>query len=187
MPDTLLEPATHTVLTFAALCRLAFATIATDDDLAEPGSSAPSQSIISQTAMRGRRGRPRTARWAFWTALLVRDHGLPSRRPLTSRDLADLVSLLTRQAVPPTELRAQLGRLRREADAHARAAGEALLESPLKWKLSERAYVKQARDYLGVDLEPRTQYPPMIVNGQLNEAGHVRLAAVRRAILRAVR
>jgi hypothetical protein len=53
--------------------------------------------------------------------------------------------------------------------------------------LSDRAFIKQAHEYLSMDLDPSTQYPPMIVNGRLNESWLNRLTKIRRLILRAVR
>jgi hypothetical protein len=189
VPERAIEGATQTILILAARCRLAFAQIETVLDLPEPGSgSSPSQAIISQTSTHRRPGRPSTARWGYWTALLVANTlGHSVEWKVTSRQLGGLINVLTGQRVSPDEVRGQLGRLKREAEAHAHAAAEVLLQDPIKRELTERAYVKHVRSYLADDVDPSSEYPPMIIHGRLNEAWLQRLAVVRRRILQAVR
>ena len=189
VPERAVEGAAHTILGFAARCRLAFAPIETVHDVLEPGSLAvPSQAIISQTTTQRKHGRPSTARWAYWTALLVANTlGHSVEWKATSRQLATLINVLTGQSVSADEVRGRLGRLRREAEAHARAAAEILLQQPIERELTERAFLKHVRSCMGQNLGASTEYPPMIVHGQLNEAWLQRLVVVRRRILQAVR
>ncbi len=188
VPDRAIEGATRTVLIFAAQCRLAFTRIETVHDLPEPGAAAvPTQAIISQTTTQRRQGRPTTARWAYWTALLVAQtigHSVEWRA--TSGQLASLINVLTGRKMSADEVRGQLGRLRREARAHALAAADVLLKSPIKQELTAEAFVAQVRSELDQDLETSTEYPPMIIHGRLNEAWTQRLSTVRGQILQAV-
>jgi len=177
------------ILSLAARCRLAFAQIDTVREVLDGSSSVPSQAIISQTGTHKRRGRPSTARWAFWAALIVAytfAHTVEWKRA-TSRQLAELVSILVGQAVRPEKVRSQLAQLRREAEAHARATAESLLQDPMESHLTEQAFAKHLRSLMEQDLTPSTEVPPMIVRGRLNEAWLQRLVIVRRAILETVR
>jgi len=189
VPERAVEGTARGILGFAARCRLAFVPIETVHNVLEPGSLAvPSQAIISQTTKQRKHGRPSTARWAYWTALLVSNtlgHSVEWRA--TSRQLAALINVLTGQRVSADEVRGRLGRLRREAEAHARSAAEILLQHPIERGLSDRAFRKHIRSYMDHDLSASAEYPPIIVHGQLNEAWLQRLVAVRRRILQAVR
>ena len=189
VPERAVEGAAHTIIGFAARCRLAFAPIETVHDVLEPGSLVvPSQAIISQTTTQRKHGRPSTARWAYWTALLVANTlGHSIEWKATNRQLAALINVLTGQRVSADEVRGRLGRLRREAEAHARAAADILLQQPIERDLTDRAFRKHIRSYMGQDLAASTEYSPMIVHGRLNEAWLQRLVVVRQRILQAVR
>lgn len=190
VPELAIAEGTRAVLTVAADCRLAFARITPAADyVVEPGSSsAPAEAIISQTTSRPRQGRPKTALWAYWTALLVRNSGVSGRGGgLSSNQVARLIEILTGRALSGAEVRARLGRLRHVAEGHASAAANVLLDRVLLRTLSARAFVKHLRNQLGEGLDAATEYPPMILHGQLDEDWLQRLALVRRAILRDVR
>lgn len=171
----------------AADCRLAFSRLGPNAEVAnQPGASVPVESIISQTRSAPTGGRPTTTRWAFWTAYSVRDSGLllPQGR-LKSGQLAALVHILTGRQITPAELRAEFGRLRREANVRASQAAKALLDRPVRAELGDQdffAYFQELSD----DLSAGAQMPPMIVNGRLNQEWLERLVSLRRAILRDV-
>ncbi len=188
VPERAVVTSADKILSLAARCRLAFAQIDTVREVPDGSSSVPSQAIIGQTGTHKQRGRPSTARWAFWAALIVAytfAHTVEWKRA-TSRQLAELVSILLSQQVGPEKVRSQLAQLRREAEVHARATAEALLQDPMKSHLTEQAFAKHMRTLMEQDLTPSTEFPPMIVRGRLNEAWLQRLMIVRRGILETV-
>ncbi len=169
----------------AADCRLAFARLV-DTEVSPRGQTLPAESIISQTQTAPAGGRPATTRWALWTAYMVRDCGLSrTQTRIRSRDLADLVHILTGRQIPPAELRGHLGSLRVEANDHSSRSATALLKRPVRAELGDEEFATHFREGLG-DLNGDAQSPPMIVDGRLSEAWLERLIKVRRAILRDV-
>jgi hypothetical protein len=175
------------LLETAALCRLAFARLESGTGFVPVGGVAPGESIISQTQTEPTGGRPATTRWAFWTVQMIRDSGLPpAQTRLKSRQLADLVHILTGRQIMADELRGEFGRLRMEANDRASRAARVLLDRPIRAELTDEEFAAFFREGLSTGLEPDTQVLPMVVNGRLNEDWLTRLVRVRRAILRRV-
>jgi hypothetical protein len=172
----------------AADCRLAFARLVAESSDGLPPSALVSvpESIISQTQISPTSGRPATTRWALWAAYIVRDSELSSQARFRSRQLAELVQILTGRRMTAAELRGEFGRLRNEANDHASRAAIALLSRPVRAELKAEEFAAYFRQWLSKDLDSNTQMPPMIVDGRLNEEWLERVVRVRRAVLRDV-
>ncbi len=171
----------------AALCRLAFASVAGVHD-PRPSGSLPVGSVISETQARKPRGRPRTARWAFWAGFLAAEMLQGSGRRLTSPFLARFSGvLLDRSIVEPGEIRTVLGKLRAEAKEHATAAARGLLEGALREGMGDKDFAQRLRTELGEGLNSTTHAPPVIEAGSLSERWVERLLKSRRSILRRAR
>lgn len=174
------------VLGLAALCRLAFASVGEAAD-APLSSGITEGAVISQTHHGRGRGRPRSARWAFWAAFTVRGELEAQGLRPTSKFLAKLVAILLNRTVPPSEARTVFGKLRAEVRERATAAARRLLEGALKEAMGEREYARWVRANLGEGLNPTTHFPPVVERGKFSEPWLARLLEIRRAILRRTR
>jgi hypothetical protein len=81
----------------------------------------------------------------------------------------------------------QLGKLRKAARKHATAAATVLLKDNLKQEMKPQEYERWIRRYLGEDLEPTSQNPPIIVDGKLSDEWRRNLLKARGEILGRVR
>ena len=133
------------------------------------------------------RGRPQTARWAFWTAGFAREKGTAAGTPFSYSVLAQLIGALLGRHVPTREVMTQLGRLRKAARNHASAAAAALLKNALKEDMKQQEFERWLRGYLGEDLEPTSQNPPRVVDGKLSDEWLRSLLKIRGELLRLVR
>jgi len=172
----------HRVLETGAQCRLAFAFIL---DAADPLPSFgfPPEAIISETEYGVRRGRPRTARWAFWAAyVLCEELNLQGHRP-SMKELAKLISILLGRATPPSEVRKILKTLRREAAQRATASAQWLLSNKLQRHRGHKDFRVWLQNRYSEGLEPTTEFPPIIEHGQVSAAWLDTVGKTRRAIL----
>jgi len=173
------------ILETAALTRLAHASLVGTHESAF--LSEMSLATLSRTATQLPRGRPQTARWAFWTSFLVRENVTIHGKAPTYGLLAGLIGiLLNRGNVSPQEVRTVFVGLRREVTRCATAVAQEFLTTALKPGVSEKTFVQLYKD-LEIGLTPDHQKPPMIKNGKLDEEWLKTLTKTRSEILRRTR
>jgi hypothetical protein len=132
------------VLEAAAVIRLAHASLVNTLET-ESLSGAP-PGTLSRTAYTLQRGRPKTARWAFWTSFLFRQRVKINEQVPTHKLLADLIGvLLSPRKVSPEEVRTEFVRMRRETEKCAVLAAEVFLETTLRASMSERAFSRTTK------------------------------------------
>ena len=183
-PETALhaDDVVRRVLQIGTLCRLAFASLL-DADGPVPHFHFPPDAIISQTQYGLRRGRPRTARWAFWTAYLLIEELNGQGQGPTLQNLSKLISILLGRQTPSSEVKKILEELRREATRRATAAAQFLLDEKLQQGLSPTDFRERLKSRYSEWLEPTTEFPPIIEHGQVTTAWLAAVMKTRRAIL----
>jgi hypothetical protein len=170
----------------AALCRLSFASLILSS---EKGRlfHAPQGAIISQTQFGMVKGRPKTARWAYWLGYLVRRDLIIQGKQPTSEFLSKLIGILLSRHIPAVEVRTILGDLRKEAEKHATEAAQGLLKNALQQELSDNQYIDQVKTDIEKTLSPKAQYWPAIENGKVREGWLEDVRQIRGSILARVK
>ena len=142
------------ILQTATTCRVALVSVvnATANNPAWP---VPPEAVISQTMYGLRRGRPKSAEWAFWTAFCFQQDYRFRGKTATSKQLAALISILLNRHVTPEVVRTEFVRLRCIANEQATKAARAILETVLRPKLSSRAFARIASS-IAVDTSTAT-------------------------------
>ena len=174
------------ILNIAALVRLAHASL---DNV--PGCQAGSDSFLStlsQTTNGPVRGRPKTARWAFWASFLIRENLRIDGKAPSYALLTDVIRiLLSPRRVSKDEVRSGFVKLRRDAKKCAVEAAQDFLKTVLKADIDEKTFIQFCKKDLEKDLAPDSQMPPLIRNGKVNEDWLNAVINTRRAILKGVR
>ncbi len=170
----------------AGLCRLAFASL-TGTDEKQIQSDVPPEAIISQTNIGLTRGRPKTARWAFWAGYIIqkdlRGYGLT----LTSEFMSEFIGRLLSRSIPAVEVRTIFGELRAETIKHATDTARSFLNYPLRQELSDQRYKEQLVSQLSKGLDSETVMEPMVKDGKLDEGWVKGVVETRRSILRRIK
>ncbi len=170
----------------AALCRLSFATLPSSVYDAEKRFNFP---VISKTQSGMAKGRPRTARWAYWLGYIVKKDLLSNGKQLTSGYLSQLIALLLCSKVPPqsVEVRTIFGKLKKEAEACAMRTASIILKDTLKPEETDKQFIKHLKADFEWDLSPDTQMWPMVENGRVRDEWLNSVANLRRSILKKIK
>jgi hypothetical protein len=173
------------ILHTAALLRLAHASL--DDTPERESILGVVPGTLSRTTIKSPRGRPKTARWAFWTAFLMHRNLRINGKPPTYDLLTGLIRiLLSPRRVAPEEVRTVFVELRREVTRCATVAAQEILMTALKAGVNEKAFIQPYKDR-EKDLAPDSQMRPMVKDGKLNKKWLKTVIETRRAILHRVR
>lgn len=173
------------ILHTAAATRLAHASLVNTSKSEFLSETSPA--TLSQTTGKPTRGRPQTARWAFWTGFLIRQNVKIGGKTPTYQFLTGLIAiLLAPRRVALEEVRTVFVELRREVTHCATQAAQDILTSVLKVGMDEKAFIQPYKE-LEKDLAPDSQMRPMVIDGKIDKGWLTTVIKTRRDLLRRAR
>lgn len=167
----------------AALCRLAFSSL--NMESRKPGfTEVPKEAIISQTKVGMGKGRPETAKWAFWISYIIRQKINIKGKQATSNFLGEFTGILLNRIVSDVEARTKFSGIRKAIETHAEGAARFLLVNVLKEKLSDQRFREYTFSTFKDVLKENTQMWPMVENGKIRDEWLENTVRVRASILK---